>query len=89
MKIVKKTDTTNWSHKHICSQCDTELLIEKGDIKYKYEPGDFRDPSYESWFCNCPVCSAGIHVPADRIPKAVQVEIKQGRLASPGLSYVK
>ena len=76
MKIIKAPDT-NWSRKHTCSNCTAELELDKGDVKYQYHSGDFRDPSYETWTATCPVCHTNFNVPESSIPKAVQVEIKK------------
>ena len=57
MKVLKKINTDNWKYKILCSQCDSELEAEKGDVKYEYHDGDCRDPGYETWDIICPVCS--------------------------------
>jgi hypothetical protein len=78
MKVLKKPDT-NWSYKYTCTNCTAELEIEKTDIKNSHYPGDCRgEPAYDSWSTNCPICSKGISIPENAIPKAVQVEIKRG-----------
>ena len=75
MKVLKRPDT-NWSIKHTCANCTAELEVEKNDVKFHSYPGDFRDPGYETWSATCPVCSAGFDIAVAKIPKAVQVEIK-------------
>lgn len=86
MKVISKPDTTNWKYRHTCVKCEAVLDVEKGDVKYHNYPGDFRDPGYETWSANCPICSSSISVPVSAIPKAVQMEIKKG-LPSPGTSF--
>ena len=86
MKILKKPDS-NWSYKHTCKSCDADLEVEKGDVRYTYNAGDFRDPGYETWTANCPCCSATIDVPVAKIPKIVQVEIKKSAPSSGGGYY--
>ncbi len=76
MKVLKKADVSNWSYKHTCSGCDSELQIEAADISYRYYDGDMREPGYDSYSTNCCVCSASINVPGNKIPKLLQVEIK-------------
>lgn len=78
MKILKRPDTA-WSLKHTCVNCTAELEVEKGDVKFHSHPGDFRDPGYETWSASCPICSANFDIPVTKIPKAVQVEIKNRR----------
>ena len=75
MKVIKAPNTV-WSYKHTCGTCTAELEVEKSDVKYEYYAGDFRDPSYENWTATCPICKHGFNIPANNIPKAVQVEIK-------------
>lgn len=77
MIIVKKQNVSNWNYKHICNKCDTELLIEKDDLKYNYYAGDFREPTSEGFSANCVVCSASISVPMNNIPKLIIIEIKK------------
>lgn len=76
MKVIKKTEITNWSHKHICGNCDSELEVESTDIKYTLHDGDQRDPSYETWSATCPVCSNSFNIAPDKIPKLIRVEAK-------------
>jgi hypothetical protein len=85
MKVLKRPNTA-WSMKHTCSQCTAELEVEKGDVKFTSYPGDYRDPGYDTWTANCPICSNVFHIKEAALPKAVQIEIKKG-LASPGTSY--
>lgn len=87
MKVLKAPSTV-WSYKHTCIGCEAELEVEKGDVKYHNYPGDYRDPSYETWTAKCPICDKEITVPLAKIPKAVQLEIKSGKLPSPGTTYV-
>jgi len=77
MKIIKQFDTNNWSVSKTCSKCDIQLEIDSGDIKYKYEPGDIRDPGYDCYFCACAICNNVIYILAENIPKAVQFLAKK------------
>lgn len=80
MKIIKKPTLDGWTHKIICPQCTSELEAEPSDIKYHYYPGDFRDPSYESFHVNCPVCDRVIDIPTKSIPALLQIQCrKNGR----------
>ena len=76
MKVLKKVETKGWSYKHTCANCDSELEAEGGDLKYDYYPGDFRDPSYESFHCTCPECGQQFTVPTNKIPKLLQLAAK-------------
>lgn len=77
MKIIKKVDTKEWSLKCTCSQCDTELEAEAGDVKVTHVSGYGRDSDYDAWSVNCPVCSNTISLKQDNIPKLIRVNAKQ------------
>jgi hypothetical protein len=77
MKVIKKPDTA-WSYKHTCANCTAELEVEKSDVRYYHYDGDQREPGYETWSATCPICSTNFDIPANTLPKAVQVEIKKG-----------
>jgi hypothetical protein len=88
MKVLKKVDTSNWSYKHTCATCESELQAEKGDIKYQYHNGLYSDSDYETWNAECPVCQNEFPIPDKELSKALKVEIRSGKLAYPGVSYV-
>lgn len=88
MKVLKTTDTSKWSYKFTCGQCDSELEAERGDVKHEHYSGDFREPSYDSYSVSCPVCQRTQTVPTDKIPKALQIQIKNKKFANPGTTYV-
>jgi hypothetical protein len=77
MKIIKKTDTINWSCKYTCDKCDTEMEVEKGDLKYKYleadRPGGIGDDTFSFY---CPECHDKVEMITAKIPKLVQIEVK-------------
>jgi hypothetical protein len=76
MKILKKTDTSNWSYKYICDKCDTEMEVEKKDLVHKWVEGDRMEPGYDSFSFYCPVCMEKVNIHADKLPKLVQIEVK-------------
>jgi hypothetical protein len=76
MKIIKKVDTSTWSYKHTCDTCDTELEVEKSDVKYQYFEGYGKDPDWDEWKAICPICFTAFNVPLENIPRAVRVEIR-------------
>lgn len=86
MKVISKADISEWSYKHICQNCDSELLVESSDLKYHYYEGDMREPGYSTYECNCSVCDEKFCVPFNNIPKLVQLEAKK-RATSTGGSY--
>lgn len=88
MKVIKKVDTNAWSHRVTCRTCESELEVSKGDIKYQYHSGYGRDPDYETWKIQCPVCQTEIGLVSKDIPPAVRAEIKTGKLPSVGTVYV-
>ena len=79
MKIIKKTDTATWNYPYTCSKCDTEMLVEKGDLVYKYlepdRPGGNGDGVFSFY---CLECHDKVRMLTDRIPKMVQIEVKKG-----------
>lgn len=77
MKVVKRTDVSKWSYKHICSNCDSELEVETKDLKHHYYDGDMREPGYDSFTAECAVCSQQFTIPSNKIPKLIQVEAKK------------
>lgn len=89
MKVLKKTDTSKWSWRTKCVQCESELEAERGDIKHDISEADgpYR-PRSDTWFINCPVCSNTIFLSEKDIPKLLQMEVKQNKHASPGVSFV-
>jgi len=88
MKILKRVDTNNWSYKYTCTQCESELEVEKGDIKYQFHSGYGRETDYETWTATCPVCQNHFHIPDKNFSSALKVEIKSGKLSSPGTVYL-
>lgn len=77
MKVLKTVDTSDWSYKFTCGDCDSELLAEANDVRRHYYSGDFREPSSESFSCSCPVCGKSQPIPTASIPKALRVELKK------------
>lgn len=87
MKVIKKQDVSNWSHKHTCVNCESELEVESKDLRYSRVDGDPREPGYDSFTATCCVCSQSFSVPTNKIPKLVQVEVKGRGRSSGGGSY--
>ncbi len=87
MKVLKTTDTSKWSYKFTCPQCESELEAERGDVKHEHYSGDFLEPSYDNYIVSCPICQRQQTVPTDKIPKALQVQIKNKQFANPGTSF--
>lgn len=77
MKIIKQSDTSQWSFRATCDNCDSELQVEAGDVKHIHHPGyDQREPAYDEYYATCPVCSAKIEVPESKMSKALKVKTK-------------
>ena len=70
MKIIKKYDTATWSYNFTCSSCETEMEVEKSDLKYVY---DFRDGDYVTF--SCPTCKRDACLIAKFLPKAIILEL--------------
>jgi hypothetical protein len=88
MKVLKTTDTSKWSYKFTCAQCESELEAERGDVKHQHYSGDFREPSYDVYTVSCPICKRSQTIPMDKIPKALQIQIKNKKFSNPEVSYV-
>lgn len=82
MKVINKPDVSNWSLKKTCEKCDTELEIEASDIRHQYYDGDFRDPGYDKYWANCPICSAELAVPKDKMPKLIRLRVEKKSTSS-------
>ena len=90
MKVLKKTDTSKWSWRTKCVKCESELEAERGDIKHSLseDDGPFRPGSIDLWTITCPMCSNEIYLSEKEIPKLLQMEVKQKKFSSPGVSFV-
>lgn len=77
MKILKQVDVGDWSIRATCDSCDSELQVEANDIKFVSHP-DYgpREPGWDEYYVNCPVCSTKIGFSEDKIPKAVKLKAK-------------
>ncbi|CAB4196895.1 hypothetical protein UFOVP1290_415 [uncultured Caudovirales phage] len=90
MKIIKRVDISNWSHKHKCIHCDSELELDNKDIQYIYIAGDQREMTsgYQKFYANCAVCSNEFTIPTNLIPKALQINVeKRQSTASSAAAY--
>jgi hypothetical protein len=86
MKVINQVDTKIWSHKHICTHCDSELEVESKDVIYHYYDGDMREPAYAAYQAMCIVCSNTFNLPQDKVPKLVKLEAE--KRARPSISYL-
>lgn len=77
MKVLKKQDVTNWSYKHTCVHCDSELEAEASDLSFGHVDGDMREPGYDYFWATCTVCGMNFNVLTDKIPKLVQLAAKE------------
>ncbi len=82
MKILKKQDVSNWTHKHTCANCESELEVEPKDLTHTHYDGDMREPGYDNFNASCAVCSQSFTVPIAKIPKLIQIEAKNRSAAS-------
>jgi hypothetical protein len=76
MKILKHPET-KWSMKHCCTKCSAELEVETADVKVVHWPEDSRDPSYDSYTAECPLCQEKINIPEKSIPPFVRVKMQK------------
>lgn len=76
MKIISKPDTSSWSTKHTCSNCDSNLEINGEDLIYELEDTGYYDMESDAYYVDCPVCSELSYVQENEIPKLVRMEAK-------------
>lgn len=74
MKILNKVDISDWSYKHHCEQCDSDLELDKSDVCY-FDGGPRNDG--ESYFAHCAVCSQRFYISERLIPKLLKLEIRR------------
>lgn len=80
MKVIKKVDVSDWSHKHKCSNCDTELEVESKDVSaYVYNDYYHSEDDVEKYSAKCPVCENIFEIPIGIILK---IELKKKYEAS-------
>jgi hypothetical protein len=77
MKVIKKQDITNWSYKHICDNCESELEVEGKDLRYNKYDGDMREPGYVTYSACCAVCSEIFTIDEKKIPRLLQIEAEK------------
>jgi hypothetical protein len=80
MKILKTPDTKNWKTQVSCTQCTTELEIEFGDIKCKYQSGAY------NYSVKCPTCDYEINIPKNSFNKAIETLLNK-KAEFPSSSY--
>jgi len=74
MKVIKTQDPKEWSLKVICNKCDSELEVDAKDVSHEWMNGDVRDPGYDSYAIQCPICEEVINLTTDKLPKVVQIQ---------------
>lgn len=74
MKILKTHNPADWSLKLTCNKCDSELEVEAKDVGHEWMNGDMREPGYDSYAIQCPVCEEVIDLSKDKLPKVVQLQ---------------
>lgn len=70
MKVISTPNVTNWSKRHTCTNCDSELEIELSHLTYESDRRNGGD------FCTkCPICKNYIYVMEGEIPKILKIKI--------------
>lgn len=87
MKVIKKADVSDWTYKHTCTNCESELEVESKDLIHHHYSGDMREPSYDSFNASCVVCNQTFTVPSAKIPKLIQLDAKGRSSRSSSGSY--
>lgn len=74
MKVLKTQDPKEWSLKLNCIKCDSELEAEAKDVSHEWMNGDQREPGYDSYAVQCPICEEVLDLTKDKLPKVVQLQ---------------
>lgn len=85
MKIISQIDTSTWSHKCKCGNCESQLEVEASDIRHSHSKSDGIYPSSDSYYVCCPVCSYSVIILTNDMPKIVQIEAQKRCAPSPSL----
>lgn len=75
MKVISKPDVSQWAYAKTCPKCESQLEMDQSDIRHGHSEGDGPYPSSDYYYANCPVCQESIHIPPDKIPKLLQIEV--------------
>jgi hypothetical protein len=76
MKILKQVDVANWKYVYTCSHCESELEVEANDVQHRHLHAYLTDVS-DLFFCTCPVCHKEHPLSTNKIPKLLQVQIRE------------
>jgi len=79
MKVIKQADCSGWKYRTTCGQCGSELEVEPDDVFHQHYAGDQRDPSSDTYYAYCSVCTGYLTIPGDIISKALQHHIVMGK----------
>lgn len=77
MKILKKAESSAWKHVFTCAKCESELEAEAIDVVHLHHTGDMRDPSFDTYYVTCTVCSHRHDLITNKLPKVVQLEAQK------------
>jgi len=87
MKVIKKENVENWSHRITCSACNSELEVEAKDLKHIRYDGDQREPGYDKFYANCAICSDQLTIPSNNVPKLLQIEARNRSARNTNCTY--
>lgn len=79
MKVIKQADCSDWKYHTTCGQCASELEVEPDDVFHQHYAGDQRDPSYDTYYAYCAVCSYQLPIPDEVVSKALKHNIVVGK----------
>ena len=78
MKILDKPNDKDWRLTTACKNCESELEIEKTDVKYKdFYSGMDAEMSME-YYVVCPVCGKYVFLTEKKLPRSVQFAAESG-----------
>lgn len=76
MKVISQQKVNDWNCKVTCHHCDSELLVESGDLRCTVYDQDPRERYSEEYSAICVVCNHKLPIPQEKLPKIVKILAK-------------
>lgn len=73
MKVLKYSiDPKAWTHAITCYWCKSQIEINADDLSHEGERGDYVDPGWDKYTCNCGACGTEIQIDEKQLPNIIQ-----------------
>jgi len=73
MKVLQYSiDPKVWTHAITCDWCKSQIEISADDLSHEGERGDYVDPGWDRYTCDCGACGHEIEVPEKQLPNIIQ-----------------